>query len=350
MKAAVLHGNEDLRFEEFPDPVVGAGDVLIRVMRTGICGSDIPRVLRHGAHFYPIVLGHEFSGVVVDRGRGVQDIPLGSRVAGAPLLPCGTCADCQRGDFALCKHYSFIGSRAQGSFAEYVALPARNAVVFDDAIPFEQGALFEPSAVALHGALLAGNFGGASVVVLGGGTIGLLAAQWARILGARWVTVLDLDPDRLALGLDLGADAALSTLAEDYEAQALAFTQGQGYDIALETSGAEATLQMALRLTGSGAHAVFIGTPTRAVTFTPAQWEQINRKELRLTGSWMSYSAPFPGKEWAWTAHYFKTQQLHFDPRLIFRTFPLHQAAEAFLLYKTPGIAKGRVMLSPSAE
>ena len=118
MKALVLHGNEDLRYEEYPTPELKAGYVKVRVKAAGICGSDIPRVLHNGAHFFPIVLGHEFSGVVDQVGEGVTSVQIGDHVSGAPLVPCMKCADCQKGNYALCRHYSFIGSRQQGSFAE----------------------------------------------------------------------------------------------------------------------------------------------------------------------------------------------------------------------------------------
>ena len=109
MKAAVVVANEDVQYQEVEEPQVTPGHVKIKVRYSGICGSDIPRVLNHGVHFYPIVLGHEFSGDVVEVGEGVTKVKVGDRVSGAPLLPCMKCDDCQNGNFSLCKHYSFIG-------------------------------------------------------------------------------------------------------------------------------------------------------------------------------------------------------------------------------------------------
>ena len=151
MKAAVLYGNEDIRYDDYPTPEAGPGMVKIWIRATGICGSDMPRVLHNRAHSYPIVLGHEFSGDVVAVGEGVTKVKPGDTVSGAPLLPCMKCDDCQKGNFSLCKHYSFIGSREQGSFAEYVVIPEKNAIPYDPSIPYEQAAMFEPSTVALHG-------------------------------------------------------------------------------------------------------------------------------------------------------------------------------------------------------
>jgi len=345
VKAAVLYGNEDIRYDDWETPKTRPGTVKVHVRATGICGSDVPRVLHNGAHFYPVVLGHEFSGDVVEIGEGVNGLQVGDTVSGAPLVPCMKCGDCQRGNFALCKNYSFIGSREQGSFAEYVVIPAQNAVKYDASIPYEQAAMFEPSTVALHGLLQGDYRGGGTVAILGCGTIGIFTAQWARIFGAKKLVVFDIDDGRLALARRICADETVNTLAPDFMDKAAALTCGAGFDAVFETAGLPATMRMAFDLAGNKAHVCFIGTPHTDLTFTPRQWENMNRKEFYLTGSWMSYSAPFPGREWDLTAHYFATGALKFDPAFIFRTFPMAKAAEAFALYQNPSQVHGKIML-----
>lgn len=345
MKAAVLFGNEDIRYTDWETPVCGAGQVKVHVRATGICGSDVPRVLHNGAHFYPIVLGHEFSGDVVEVGEGVENLQVGDTVSGAPLVPCMKCADCQQGNFALCKHYSFIGSREQGSFAEYVVMPAANAVKYDPSVPYEQAAMFEPSTVAIHGLLHAGYRGGETVAVLGLGTIGIFTLQWAKILGAKKVVAFDIDEGRLELAKRMGADEVVNTLEPDFLKKAMAMTGNRGFENVFEAAGNPITIRMAFELAGNKALVCCIGTPHTDLTFTPRQWENMNRKEFRLTGSWMSYSAPFPGKEWEMTAHYFGTGELKFDPGFIFRKFPMSQVKEAFMLYKDPSQVHGKIML-----
>lgn len=345
MKAAVLYGNCDIRYDDYKDPETRPGTVKIKVVASGICGSDVPRVLNHGAHFYPIVLGHEFAGDVVEVGEGVTSLKVGDRVSGVPLLPCMKCEDCQQGDFSLCKNYSFIGSRQQGSFAEYLVVPEQNAVKFDPSIPYEQGAMFEPSTVALHGLLLNDYKGGDYVAVLGGGTIGMFTMQWAKIFGSKRVVVFDINNDRLDLAKRLGADEVINTLDEDYMEKAKDITGGRGYKYVFETAGSVPTSYMAFELASNKAHVCFIGTPTKDLIFSPKLWELMNRKEFKLTGSWMSYSAPFPGKEWELTAHYFKTGQLKFDSGFIFKKFPLSQVDKAFELFKDPSQVKGKVLL-----
>jgi L-iditol 2-dehydrogenase len=348
MKAAVLHAKDDLRFEEFPTPEIKENEILVKVKATGICGSDIPRVLGNGAHYYPIVLGHEFSGQVVDIGGKVTSIKIGDRVSGAPLIPCMKCDDCQKGSYSQCRHYTFIGSRIQGSFAEYVKLPEKNAVKFDQGISYEQGAFFEPSTVALHGVNCAKYHGGEDVAILGGGTIGLFTAQWCRIFGAKRVFVFDIDDDRLAIARKLGADITINTRDKDFKSVVKQVTNNRGFGFVFETAGADATMKLAFELAGNKSSVCYIGTPTKDLTFTPALLENMLRKEFTLTGSWMSYSAPFPGKEWELTAYYFSTGELRFDESLIFKKLPLSEIKHGFEMYKTPGLVKGKILLIAS--
>ena len=350
MKAAVVVANEDVQYQEIEEPKVTKGTVKIRVRYSGICGSDIPRVLNHGVHFYPIVLGHEFSGDVVEVGEGVTKVKVGDRVSGAPLLPCMKCDDCQQGNFSLCKHYSFIGSRQQGSNADYVVVPEQNAVPFESSVPYEQGAMFEPATVAIHGVFQNDYHGGEYVAILGGGTVGMFTMQWTKIFGSKKVVVFDISEERLELAKRLGADEVINTRDEGYMEKAIAITGGKGYGFVFETAGQVPTMHMAFELAANKAHVCFIGTPHENLTFTPAQWENMNRKEFKLTGSWMSYSAPYPGREWDLTAHYFATGQLKFDLGFIYKKIPMSQAQEAFQLFKTPGLVKGKILLSNEEE
>ena len=348
MKAAVLHAKNDIRFEDIETPKPKKGQVKIKVKYTGICGSDVPRVNGDACHFFPNVLGHEFSGTVDEIGEGVTSLKPGDRVAGVPLVPCMKCGDCLRGDYSLCKHYSFIGSREFGSFAEYVVVPEKNAVPFGDDVSFEQGAFFEPATVALHGLKRLDYQGGKTVAILGGGTIGLFTMQWAKIFGAAKVVVFDITPERLELAKRLGADAVINTGGKDYMDQAKALTGGAGYDYVYETAGNTVTIKMAFQLAANKAGVCMIGTPTKELSFTVSEWENMNRKEFMLTGSWMSYSAPFPGKEWDMAAHYFQTGQLKFDESLIFKKIPLSDIGGAFEMYKVPGTVKGKILVDSS--
>jgi L-iditol 2-dehydrogenase len=344
MKAAVLYGKEDIRVEDIAVPEPNDHEILVKVMATGICGSDLPRVLGDKAHHYPIVLGHEFAGVAVKVGKLVTRVNVGDRLAGAPLVPCHQCDDCQRGHFAQCKFYSFIGSRVNGSWAEFVVMPEINAVTIDDSVSFAEAAFFEPSAVALHALTHIGFQGGEHVAILGGGTIGLLTLQWAKLLGARTVTVFDLDQERLDIAKKLGADYVLDTTSAEYKDHAASIVDGKGFGIVMETAGSSVTMQLSFELAANKAKVCFVGTPTKDLTFNYKLFELMNRKEFTLTGSWMSYSAPFPGKEWELTAAFLSKQKLNFLD-MVHHLLPLERIDEAFELYKQPGAVKGKILL-----
>jgi L-iditol 2-dehydrogenase len=339
MKAAVLYGNKNIRYDHWPTPETLPGTVKIKIRAAGICGSDIPRVFSNGAHFYPIVLGHEFSGDVIETGEGVTNVKPGDTVTGAPLIPCFKCADCNCGNYSLCKKYDFIGSRRQGAFAEYLVLPAENVVPYCSSISYIQAAMFEPSTVAIHGLRLNGFKGGGTVAVLGGGTIGIFTMQWAKIFGAKHITVFDINEERLELAKNLGADETICF--QNYD-----FAKGQKFNYVFETAGQTSTMQAAFLAAGNKARVCFIGTPHADLLFSPAMWENMNRKEFILTGSWMSYSAPFPGEEWTLTAHEFATGRLKFDSGLVYRTYPLEKAAEAFSLFENPSRVSGKIILT----
>ena len=345
MYAAVVHGKEDIRYEQVETPVPGRGQVLVKVKYTGICGSDIPRVNDGACHFFPTILGHEFSGTVASLGEGVDTVEIGDHVAGIPLVPCMKCKDCLDGNYSLCKHYSFVGSRQDGSFAEYVLVPQQNVFKYDKTVSFEQGAFFEPSTVALHGLKVAGYEHGKNVAVVGCGTVGLFALQWIRIKGADQIIAIDISEERLALAKELGADIILNSGEEGFQDMVLEITEGRGFDYVFDVTGNSYSMQQTFSLLGNKGMVCMIGTPKKPMEFSVKQWEYLNRKEMMLTGSWMSYSAPFPGEEWEMTAHYFNTGDLKIMDKMIDRILPLEKIADAFELFKIPGAVNGKIMI-----
>ena len=343
MKAAVLYASQDLRYTDFETPGINDHEILVRMKATGICGSDLPRVFGNKAHFYPIVLGHEFSGEVVEVGQAVTNVKVGERIVGAPLVPCMKCSDCQQGWYSQCKDYSFIGSRVPGSWAEFVKMPAINAVKLPEGVTFEQGALFEPATVSLHGLLVMGFRGGTDVVIVGCGTIGMLALQFAKILGAKRILALDIDSQKLDLAKKYGANECLNTGDGNFKQRIREITAGRGFEMVIESAGVEFTEKLSLEIAGNKGYVMFIGTPSRPITLTPGEFENINRKELTVRGSWMSYSAPFPGKEWEMTGYYFQQGLLRAD-ELIDRIIPLSEVNEAFTDLAVPGKVKGKIL------
>lgn len=301
-------------------------------------------MLGNAAHFYPIVLGHEFSGEVVEVGSEVRNVKVGDRVSGAPLLPCHRCVDCLRGHYSQCKNYSFIGSRTFGSWAEYVKMPAINAVKVPERVDFVEGAFFEPTTVALHGLFVMDFRGGCDVAIVGMGTIGLLTLQCARVLGAKRIFAFDVDPKKLDIAREYGADVCINTGDENFKEIIKDFTDGRGFEMVVEAAGVEFTEKLCLEIAANKGTVMFIGTPSKPVTFQPREFEYINRKELTVRGSWMSYSAPFPGREWELTAYYFEKGYIKVE-KLIDRIIPLKDIADAFADLEIPGKVKGKILL-----
>ncbi len=344
MKAVVLNANEKLDYEEVALPEIRPGCVRIRIAVCGICGSDIPRVYDHAAHNYPVILGHEFSGIVDAIGEGVDGFKKGEHVVAAPLVPCMTCPDCRKGNYSLCSRYSFVGSRQQGAMADYVVVPAENVIPISESLSFEQAATIEPATVGLHALRIANFTEGKSVAVLGCGIIGLYTAAWAKILGASSVTAISRGKRGLEAAARMGADEIIST--EDFPSDGLPdYLKERKFDYVMECSGSGATIHLAMTLVGKKGVLCFVGTPKKPLTFTIQEWEQINRKECWVTGSWMSYSAPFPGEEWRMAVREMENGRLLYDEGLVYGIYPMEDAREAFEAIHS-GKAKGRVLLT----
>jgi L-iditol 2-dehydrogenase len=334
MRAAMIYGPGDIRIEDIPHPKPEPGEVIVRIRACGICGSDLPRALDGKAHFYPTVVGHEAAGEIVEIGSKVTKFSPGDRVAVAPLVPCMECEACQLGRYSLCGQYSFVGSRRQGCMAEYVAIPERSLVPIPKDLSFEQAAMLEPATVPLYGLLKVGSLAGLSVAVLGVGTIGLFAVMWAKFLGASQVIAVDISDWKLERARELGADEVINSnglgSAEGGLVGAIkSVTSGAGCDLAVETAGHPITQVQAVEICANGGKVLYVGTAHEPVHFEPKAFEAIVRKELVIYGSWMSYSAPFPGREWQIAAKALSDGAL--DPSaMITHRFELSDAREAF--------------------
>jgi L-iditol 2-dehydrogenase len=180
---------------------------------------------------------------------------------------------------------------------------------------------------------------------MGGGTIGLFTLQWARIFGAKTITVFDIDDARLEFLKGYGADFTINTKKEGYHEAAMDITRGSGFGYVFETAGQPFTMNLAFRIAAIKASVCFIGTPHTDLTFDPITWELMNRKEFRLTGSWMSYSAPYPGREWTLVAHNLAKGELRIGDDLIYKTYPLSEGKAAFMNFKD-GPVRGKVILT----
>lgn len=296
MTAAVLHAPGDIRVEEVPVPTPGPGQVLVTVAACGVCGSDVPRMLRNGGYVMPIICGHEFSGHVAALGPDVTGVEVGTLVSVPPLIPCRECRHCVRGDFGLCESYDYFGSRSDGAYAEHVVVPVGNLLPMPPGLDPRAAAMLDPAAIALHALWKTGLRTGHRVLVVGAGPIGLFAVQWARLAGASEVVSVDLSAEKAAMAREAGATAAVQTPEEAFE------LAGEGFDVVLESAGAPSAADMAASLVGPKGHAVFVGIPHAPVELAKDTWNRFMRLEVTLHGAWNSFSAPFPGDEWRTSA------------------------------------------------
>lgn len=348
MKAAVLHSNSDLRVERVATPLPGAGEIRLKVSFCGVCGSDIPRLVKEGAHYYPIILGHEFSGIIEAVGDGVDAGLIGRKAACAPLIPNFQDPECAKGHYSLGKGYDFIGSRKQGGFAEYVVMPVGNAVLVDDAVDLLAASFLEAITVGLHAVNLMQLPVGRPMAITGAGGIGLLLLQSLKQLGAGSITALDVASGQLRLAEQLGADFCINSGPETDWADALAGITDRGFNVVFESSGAPPAEKLALQLAAPKGLVMFIGTPHTPLTLQPAEFELINRKELTIQGSWMNYSAPFPGWEWRFGAELLAQDRIRVR-ELIGKVVPLSAAAEIPDLFNGPKGVQGKIVLDCTA-
>jgi len=324
-----------IRAVEAPDRLPGEGEVRVRIERCGVCGSDL-HCFRGHSPLPPSCPGHEMSGIVDAVGRGVGDVREGDRVAVEPLVRCGACALCRRGDYHLCTRLALCGVHRPGGMATHLLVPAYAAFPLPSSVDFELGALAEPVAVAVHAARLAGIGKESRVLVLGAGTIGLCAVAAARHLGAGHVAITARHPQQRALAEALGTDQVLAP--DDLR------SLQQRPDVVLETVGGEATtVADAVMAVARGGTVVMIGLFEKTPAFDPGV---MLLKEVRLVGS-MVYNRP-PGQAADFDLALEVLAERGTALRgLVTHTFPLTSVQEAFetAADKTSGAVK--VMLAP---
>ncbi len=270
MQALVYHGNKDIRLEEIAEQEVKPGEVKLRITHTGICATDIeewqygPLWVQTGkpnaitGRMAPLVLGHETTGHVVEVGAGVTGVRKGMRVAVNDVMTCGTCFWCTRGQQAVCPNMGIAGLSGDGGLAEFMTWPASHVAPLPDSVSDEEAAICETAQVAVHAARRSGVRVGDNVVVLGCGTVGLLAIQTFKAAGAR-VIAADVREMSLGMAKRLGADDTLVASAPDVEKRLLELTDDVGPDIVVETAGVAETPKTAIRWARRGGRVVLVG-------------------------------------------------------------------------------------------
>jgi len=335
MKALVKSKAEPgLWLEQVPVPEVGDDDVLIRVLRTGICGTDL--------HIYrwdpwaqhnvkvPLVVGHEFAGEIVALGQGVRDLALGDLVSGEGHLVCGRCRNCMAGRRVQCARTDSVGVSHPGAFAEYISLPATNVWRHRPGIELDVAAIFDPFGNAVHTALTFPVLG-EDVLVTGAGPIGIMAAAVARHAGARHVVITDVSAYRLELARKLGVTLALHTEQDSMAAAMDELRIVEGFDVGFEMSGQASALLGMLEVMCHGGRIAMLGLPTENFGI---DWAHLVTNMLTIKGIYGRQMF----ETWYWMS-VFVESGLDISPVVTHR-FPAEQFEEAFAVLESGNCGK----------
>ena len=274
-----------IEFREIPKPEPKAGEVLIRIMRIGVCGSDIH--VYHGEHpftSYPVTQGHEVSGEVVELGEGVNDLKIGQKVTIQPQVVCGECYPCRHGKYNLCEELKVMGFQTTGTASEFFAVDRAKVTPLPDSMSFDEGAMIEPLAVGVHAINKFGDIKGMKVAVLGAGPIGILVAQTAKGMGAESVLITDVSDTRLAKAKECSIDYCVNTLNTDFgDAMVDAFGKDKA-DVIYDCAGNDITMGQAIKYARKGSTIILVAVFAKMANIDLAV---LNDHELDLNTTMM---------------------------------------------------------------
>lgn len=289
MQAAVFYGARDLKIQDVKLRKPKSNEILLKVHACGVCGTDVH--IYEGAEgsatvFPPVILGHEFSGEVCEIGDDVKNIKIGDRVCVDPNIYCGNCHFCRKGQVHLCDQITAIGVTIDGGFAEYCIVPEKQAYKLPENVGYEEGALSEPIACCLHGIDQSEINPGDTVLIIGGGTIGLMMLQLAKITGATRLILSEPVKEKRELALKLGADVVLDPVREDFEQAIQSHTQS-GVEVAIECVGRKETMEQAIHSARRGGAIMMFGlTPPNCEI--PLKPFDVFRRELTIKSSFIN--------------------------------------------------------------
>ncbi len=285
MLQQVMTNPGKIEFNEIDMPKIKPGHVIVKIKRIGICGSDIH--VYHGKHpftSYPVTQGHEVSGELYEIGEGVDGLSVGQKVVIETQVVCGECYPCRNGKYNLCENLKVMGFQTTGAASEYYMVEASRIIPIPDEMSFNEGAMMEPLAVAVHAAQRYGDIKGADVVVLGCGPIGILVAQVCKAQGAKKVMITDVSDMRLELALNCGIDVAVNTKKEDFNESLIKHFGPDKADVIYDCAGNNITIGDAIKHSRKGSTIILVAVFDGMATVDLAV---LNDKELDLNTSMM---------------------------------------------------------------
>lgn len=342
MKAYILHGIGDFRYEETEKPIPGEDEVLVRVKNVGICGSDVPRVYKTGMYSYPLSPGHEFAGVV-EQAAGDW---IGKRVGVFPLIPCGSCPMCREKKYELCRGYNYLGSRTNGGFAEYVKVPEANLIELPENVSFEVAAMLEPMAVAVHAMRQSMPPKTDTVVVHGLGTIGYFLTMFLKSEEISNILVIGNKEFQRQQAEALGIEAAdyCDARQQDIGAWIREKTNGLGADVYFECVGKNETIDQAILSTRPAGMVQLIGNPASDMQFDKNTYWKILRNQLTVRGSWNSSFLREEGDDWHYVLQ--KVASGLVSPEhIITHRFPLRDLEQGLQIMRDKTEEYGKIMI-----
>lgn len=343
MKAWMLHDIGDIRFEDIDRPKPEMGEVLVRVKAAGICGSDIPRTFDTGAHKMPLILGHEFSGEVVDAGEGTEASWAGKRVGVFPLIPCRKCEQCINERYELCRNYDYLGSRSNGAFAEYVTVPVENLIELPDNVSFEEAAMLEPMAVAVHairGVLDPEQDRNISIAVYGLGTIGMFIVMFLKAAGFHNLYLIGNKDSQKKNVLALG-------ISEDryYDKNTDHIKNSGGAQVVFECVGRTLTYADAIDIAVPMGKVMLVGNPYSDMTLPRNIYWKILRNQLTVKGTWNSSFTGKPDDDWHYVLNFINNGSIN-PGQFISHRFPLKDLKKGLDIMHNKSAEYGKIMIS----
>ncbi len=329
MISLVLNKNSDLSIEERMPPL-GIKElknkVCLKVLSAGICGSDIQRAFNNKAYYYPLVMGHEFSGEVILSSES-SAYRNGDKVVVFPLVPCMNCPSCQIGEYAQCFQYKYFGSSLDGGFCEYIIVPEANLVRIPEHVDIIHASMTEPCAVAFHGVKKMNILPGETGLVMGAGPVGLMAAQWMKVNGCKEVFITEVDEKKIEIAEKLGM-TAINSNKDDVVDFVMKATAGKGIKYIIEACGLPITFRDSILCGSRQGKILFMGNILGNLVLAENEVSNILRKELTIFGTWNSRNVPTNNNEWSTVLDYLD-KKIIVEP-LISHIVPLSAGPDIF--------------------
>jgi len=327
-----------IEHKDVPAPgKLGPKEVLLKIQRIGVCGSDIH--VFHGEHPatpYPVIQGHEYSAIVQETGNEVTMVKPGMKATARPQLVCGTCAPCRRGQYNACQNLKVQGFQAPGVAQDYFVVPEDRLIVLPDSLSLEQGAMIEPAAVGAHSTSRTTGIEGKNVVVAGAGTIGNMVAQFAKARGAKKVLITDISDFRLEKARECGIDHALNVADTPFDEGARSVFGEDGFQVGFEAAGVQSTLDYMMANLEKGGDIVILGVYSQNPTIN---MYFLGEHELNVFGSMM-----YRHEDYEAAVQMIEAGKINIEP-LISNHFPLELYLDAYKYIEEQGDKTMKVMI-----